>query len=96
MRIILTIISILTAGSLAAQNSNGYLFIEPNISLKYDSALLKQKDRYTNPVYGTESYGFAYNAADRSRSSVQISTGYHLKMLISITRIAWPMPSLNK
>jgi len=75
MRIILTIIGILTAGSLAAQNSNGYLFIEPNISLKYDSALLKQKDRYTNPVYGTESYGFAYNAPSRTRSSVQISTG---------------------
>lgn len=75
MRIILVFICALIAGRVAAQNSNGYLFIEPNISLKYDSALLKQKDRYTNPVYGTETYGFLYNAPDRTRSSVQISTG---------------------
>jgi hypothetical protein len=75
MRIILVLMSALIAGRLTAQNSNGYLFIEPNISLKYDSALLKQKDRYTNPVYGTETYGFSYNFPARIRSSVQISTG---------------------
>lgn len=75
MRFILVYFFALITVRLAAQNSNAYLFIEPNISLKYDSALIKQKDRYTNPVYGTETYGFSCNFPSRIKSSLQISTG---------------------
>jgi hypothetical protein len=63
------------SGRITAQTPNAYQFVEPNVSLKYDSTLLKAKDRFTNSVYGTESYGFSYAFPNRSKTYVQISTG---------------------
>jgi hypothetical protein len=49
------IISAFTFG----QKVNAYKFIEPNISVSYDSSLFKISNRYSNSFYETESYDFA-------------------------------------
>lgn len=52
--------------SLFGQTTNTYKFIEPNISVSYDSNFFKIGQRYSNETYGTESYDFSYTG-DSSR-----------------------------
>lgn len=75
MRIFVVTLFVISFGRIAAQSPNAYQFIEPNVSLKYDSTRLKFKDRFSNSIYGTESYGFTYSFPNRSKTYVQISTG---------------------
>lgn len=45
-------------GTIFAQTSNSFLFIEPNVSLNYDSTVFKVKNLFSNSYYHTESYMF--------------------------------------
>jgi hypothetical protein len=47
-------------GTAIAQVTNSYLFIEPSVSLNYDSTIIKIKDRFSNTYYNTESYSVTY------------------------------------
>lgn len=75
MRMLFVTVLALISNRITAQTPNAYQFIEPNVSLKYDSSLVKPKDRFTNSVYGTESYGFSCSLPNRSKTYIQISTG---------------------
>jgi hypothetical protein len=79
MRILLVLVLTLWVGIITAQNTNAYQFIEPNVSLKYDSSFLKPSSRYSNPVYGTETYGFSCSIPNRIKATAQISTGLPAK-----------------
>lgn len=45
---------------------NNYLFIEPNISLSYDTTLFAIEEYYTNTFYKTEAYSFTSNQSNSS------------------------------
>lgn len=79
MRIWLVSFCTLIVSSLAAQNSNAYLFVEPNVSLKYDSSVLKFSTRIPHPVYGTEGYAFTYDFPGRKSTAVQVNTALPVK-----------------
>jgi hypothetical protein len=49
-----------------AIGQNNYLFIEPNISLSYDTTLFTIKEYYTNTLYKTEAYSFTSNQSSSS------------------------------
>src|SRR5205085_3401981 len=74
MRILPVFLFSLIASSVSAQNTNAYQFIEPTISLTYDSTHLKFQDRYTNTVYGREQYGFLYTFPSRTKTYIQVGT----------------------
>lgn len=46
------------SANLSAQKHNAYKFIEPNISVSYDSNYFKIEKRYSNTYYETEAYDF--------------------------------------
>ena len=52
---------------------NSYKFIEPNISVSYDSNLLKITQRYSNTFYKTESYDFSYQGDTAKKALIHIS-----------------------
>ena len=58
MKKILLFISLFLTTFLFGQNLNTYKFIEPNISINYDSSLFSIGTRYSNSVYEKESYDF--------------------------------------
>lgn len=66
-------IFLLTFGSLStfAQNKS-YQFIEPNISISYDSNLFQIVNRYSNTLYETESYDFTLRGENTNKVSINI------------------------
>ena len=52
--------------------ANAYQFIEPNISVSYDSNFFKISQLYSNTFYGTESYDFAYVADTVKKAIIHI------------------------
>lgn len=49
-----------------------YKFIEPNISLSYDSNYFKIGQRYSNTYYETEAYDFSYQGDPAKKVSIHI------------------------
>jgi hypothetical protein len=74
MRIWLVSFCTLIVSSLAAQHSKAYLFVEPNVSLQYDSSLLHFSTHIPHPIHGTEGYAFTYDFPGRKSTNVQVNT----------------------
>ena len=60
MKIPFLLTSFLFITSLFGQIKNSYKFIEPNISISYDSNFYSVGTKYSNTVYETENYDFVY------------------------------------
>lgn len=52
-----------------------YKFIEPNISMSYDSSLYQIGARYSNSFYGTEAYDFQYRGDSLKRLKIHVAAG---------------------
>lgn len=55
---------------------NTYKFIEPNISVSYDSNFFKITQRYSNTFYETESYDFSYQGDTAKKATIHIKAGH--------------------
>lgn len=66
--------SLFYTSSVFAQNS--YKFIEPNISIAYDSNQFKISKRYSNTTYETESYDFLYTGDPGKKATIHIRAAY--------------------
>lgn len=67
------------------QTPNTYKFIEPNISISYDSNLFKISERYSNSFYETEAYDFTYQADTLNRVRIHLEAnqvGEHQPMSV--------------
>lgn len=51
---------------------NTYKFIEPNISISYDSNYFKIRQRYSNTFYETEAYDFSYQGDSTKKVTIHI------------------------
>jgi hypothetical protein len=51
---------------------NTYKFIEPNISISYDSNFFKIAQRYSNTFYETEAYDFSYQGDSTRKVTIHI------------------------
>lgn len=51
---------------------NTYKFIEPNISISYDSNYFKIGQRYSNTFYETEAYDFSYQGDPIKKATIHI------------------------
>ncbi|MBS1511971.1 MAG: hypothetical protein JST86_14075 [Bacteroidetes bacterium] len=58
------------------QQHNSYLFIEPNISIAYDSTVFTIAHRYSNTFYETESYDFALVGDSLHRVSIHVEAAH--------------------
>lgn len=58
------------------QTGNTYKFIEPNISVSFDSNYFKIGNRYSNGTYGTESYDFSYQDDFSKRVRIHIKADH--------------------
>lgn len=54
---------------------NTYKFIEPNISISYDSNYFKIGQRYSNTFYETEAYDFSYQGNSAKKVTIHIKAG---------------------
>jgi hypothetical protein len=68
------IIASATLQNAAAQDKRSYQFIEPNVSIRYDSNFFAVSQRFSNTYYGTESYQF--KVKPDSDAIVEMSAGY--------------------
>jgi hypothetical protein len=59
----------------SAQQSKSFLYVEPNVSLSYDSNLIKIKDKFSNTLYNTDSYSLSYIP---NSGYINIQAGYSL------------------
>jgi hypothetical protein len=59
---------------LVGQNANK--FIEPNISISYDSNYLKIGQRYSNTFYETEEYDFSYLDNSAKKATIHIKAAH--------------------
>jgi hypothetical protein len=69
---LLAAILFLVPAYLFAQNTNAYQFIEPNISVAYDSNTYKITRRYSNTTYETESYDFEFKTDTLNKTIINI------------------------
>jgi hypothetical protein len=53
-----------------------YKFIEPNISLSYDSNYFKIGQRYSNTFYETEAYDFSYQGDSTQKVTIHIKAAH--------------------
>lgn len=60
-----------------------YLFIEPNISISYDSTLFKVGERYSNTYYKTEAYDFSYLGDTLNKVVIHVKAEHPLDIPIS-------------
>ena len=58
--------------NVSGQNLNTYKFIEPNISVSYDSNFFKVAQRYSSTFYETEAYDFKYQIDTANRVTIHI------------------------
>jgi hypothetical protein len=71
--IVLSLFLLLPLADLFAQQPSVYLFIEPNISIRYDSNLFGIVHRYSNTSWGNESYDFEYKPDTFNKVSIHIA-----------------------
>ena len=64
---------------ISGQAPNTYKFIEPNISLSFDSNYFKITNRYSNETYGKESYDFLYGSDSLRKMQIHISANHPVK-----------------
>ena len=65
--------------TLFGQTTNAYKFIEPNISVSYDSNFFKIAKRYSNETYGTESYDFSYHGEPSKKVRINIRAAHPIE-----------------
>lgn len=70
---------IFSSASVSAQNA--YKFIEPNISISYDSNQFKIAQRFSNTTYETESYDFSYQLDPERNASIHLEAGLPVDVL---------------
>jgi len=58
---------------------NSYKFIEPNISVSYDSNFFKITQRYSNTFYNTESYEFSYERDPAKNATIHINADHPIE-----------------
>lgn len=90
MRISLFTIFTIFFATAFGQTTNSYIFIEPNVSLSYDSSEIKIKDKLSNTVYRTESCWLTHipsnaNVFIDSRHSFVIPIQKHQDSLIDLS-----------
>jgi hypothetical protein len=54
------------------QKPNSHKFIEPNVSVSYDSNYFKVTQRYSNTVYETEAYDFKYQKDTANKITIHL------------------------
>ncbi|MGG9963125.1 hypothetical protein [Ferruginibacter sp. SUN106] len=74
--VLLSITLILLSANLFAQQPALYKFIEPNISVSYDSNNFQITNRYSNATYETESYDFEYKVDTINRVRISINANH--------------------
>jgi len=67
-----------------AQKTNAYQFIEPNISINYDSNHFKVGERYSNTFYETEAYDFNFIKNHSNNTRIHIEASYPTSNVPSI------------
>jgi hypothetical protein len=72
IRSLFLLVNLFVTSALLAQANRAYIFIEPNISLAYDSTSFQKGKRYVNTVYETEAYDFTYTGNKSLQGSFQI------------------------
>jgi hypothetical protein len=86
---------LVTTNSFGQKNS--YRFIEPNISISYDSNRFEITNRYSNTSYETESYDFEFKADTINKATINITANHPIDvpsrkmrdslMLLSLSQI---------
>lgn len=71
-RPILLVLTLIISAFTLGQKVNTYKFIEPNISVSYDSTIFRISQRYSNSFYETESYDFAYQVDKADNVNIHI------------------------
>jgi hypothetical protein len=74
--LLLSPIFFIISTNLFGQELNSYKFIEPNISISYDSNIYKIANRYSNTTYETESYDFEFKLDTVNKSSIYIKADH--------------------
>ncbi len=62
--------------NLFGQKQNSYKFIEPNISISYDSNCFKITKRYSNTLYGTEAYDYSYQCDTTKKVVIHVKADH--------------------
>lgn len=73
---LLSLTLVLLSASLFGQKQNSYKFIEPNISLSYDSIRYQITNRYSNTTYETESYDFEFRLDTINKVNINIKANH--------------------
>jgi len=75
---------------------NSYKFIEPNISISYDSNRFHITNRYSNTSYETESYDFEFKSDTINKVNINISANYPIDFPSRKTRDSLMLLSLSE
>lgn len=67
------------SANLTAQTHNAYKFIEPNISVSYDSNYFKIEKRYSNTNYETEAYDFSFFFDTTKKTTIYIKADHPIE-----------------
>ena len=73
---LLSLTLVLLSANLFGQKQNSYKFIEPNISLSYDSNRFQITNRYSNTTYETESYDFESGLNTVNKVNINIKANH--------------------
>ena len=73
---LLSLTLVLLSANLFGQKQNSYKFIEPNISLSYDSNRYQITNRYSNTAYETESYDFEFRLDTVNKVNINIKANH--------------------
>lgn len=65
--------------NLFGQKQNSYKFVEPNISISYDSNYFKNVKRYSNTFYETEAYDFSYYGDTSKKVTIHIKADHPIE-----------------
>ncbi len=75
-KFITLLFSILSFCTIRLVGQNTHKFIEPNISISYDSNYLKIGQRYSNTSYETEEYDFTYQGDSTKKAAIHVKAGH--------------------
>jgi hypothetical protein len=73
---LLSLTLFLLTANLFGQKPNSYKFIEPNISISYDSNRYQITNRYSNTTYETESYDFEFKLDTINKVNINIKADH--------------------
>jgi hypothetical protein len=73
---LLSLIFVLSTANLFGQKPNAYKFIEPNISISYDSNRYQITNHYSNTTYETASYDFEYKPDTVNKVNINIKADH--------------------